>query len=227
MFKHLKFYSGHQKIFFWSDLHYNHNPSDGTGWLHTSRGFKTLEEHDEAIISNCNHVSDNESILFLLGDTCLGNNSKENILKLFKELNYTELYIMPGNHFAGLHQQFEKSNQSFDRFMRCIIYSENRKIVYLIPNYYEISVDRQAIVLSHYPMASWNGMGSGSIMIHGHVHGHLKDSIVGKELYKGKMIDAGVESCKYPISFCNLKDTMDSRPIIKTDHHNPLTQNPF
>ena len=79
----------------------------------------------------------------------------------------------------------------------------------------------------HYPLASWNGMGRGSYNFYGHCHNRLKDSIVGQELGKGKSMDFGIENCPYPLSFGEIKEIMDSRPIIQTDHHDSKTQNPF
>lgn len=96
-----------------------------------------------------------------------------------------------------------------------------------MPNYFEFFVDGQPIVASHYPLASWNGMAKGSFMLHGHCHNRLQESRVGKELNMGKIMDFGVENCPYPLSFAEIKEIMDNKPIIQTDHHDSKTQNPF
>ena len=40
--------------------------------------------------------------------------------------------------------------------------------------YAEIVQDGVRLVLCHYPFRTWNGMGRGSINLHGHSHGRLK-----------------------------------------------------
>jgi calcineurin-like phosphoesterase family protein len=39
--------------------------------------------------------------------------------------------------------------------------------------YVEIEVDGVALVLCHYPFRTWNGIGKGSVNLHGHCHGRL------------------------------------------------------
>jgi calcineurin-like phosphoesterase family protein len=40
--------------------------------------------------------------------------------------------------------------------------------------YAEVTVDGTSLVLCHYPFRTWNGMGKGSINLHGHSHGRLR-----------------------------------------------------
>ena len=42
-----------------------------------------------------------------------------------------------------------------------------------VQDYAEIVVDGTALVLCHYALRSWNGMGRGAINLHGHSHGRL------------------------------------------------------
>lgn len=42
-----------------------------------------------------------------------------------------------------------------------------------VAHYAEIAVDGRALVLCHYALRTWNGMGRGSVNLHGHSHGRL------------------------------------------------------
>jgi calcineurin-like phosphoesterase family protein len=39
--------------------------------------------------------------------------------------------------------------------------------------YEEVEADGRRLVLGHYPLRSWNGMGKGALNLHGHSHGRL------------------------------------------------------
>ena len=42
-----------------------------------------------------------------------------------------------------------------------------------VRDYAEVEVDGRRLVLCHYPLRSWNGMGKGALNLHGHSHGRL------------------------------------------------------
>jgi calcineurin-like phosphoesterase family protein len=43
-----------------------------------------------------------------------------------------------------------------------------------LQHYAEVSVDGRRLVLCHYPLRTWNGIGRGAVNLHGHSHGKLK-----------------------------------------------------
>lgn len=57
-------------IYFSSDLHFGHNKD----FLYQSRGFNSIEEHDEQIIKNWNEIITNEDEVYILGDLMLNDN---------------------------------------------------------------------------------------------------------------------------------------------------------
>lgn len=79
------------KIYLTSDLHFCHNKP----FIYEPRGFKSVEEMNEAIIYNFNKTMDWGDTLYILGD-CFLNNNEEGI-KLMKRLP-GEKYIIFGNH---------------------------------------------------------------------------------------------------------------------------------
>ncbi|MEZ5862245.1 MAG: metallophosphoesterase family protein [Geminicoccaceae bacterium] len=49
----------------------------------------------------------------------------------------------------------------------------------------EIEAEGRRLVLCHYPLRSWNGMGKGALQLHGHSHGRLKPM--------SRQVDVGVD----------------------------------
>ena len=80
-----------EKIWFTSDLHFGHNKE----FLYKPRGFNSITEHDETIISNFNSVVSNDDVLVILGDVMLGDNSYG--IKCLNRLNGHK-FIIRGNH---------------------------------------------------------------------------------------------------------------------------------
>lgn len=80
-----------KKIWFTSDLHFGHDKE----FLYKPRGFNSITEHDETIISNFNSVVSNDDVLVILGDVMLGDNSYG--IKCLNRLNGRK-FIIRGNH---------------------------------------------------------------------------------------------------------------------------------
>lgn len=74
-----------------SDTHFGHN----RGFLYEPRGFNSIEEHDEVIISNWNEIVSPKDVVIHLGDAIL--NDFEHGMKCLKRLNGTLCFIR-GNH---------------------------------------------------------------------------------------------------------------------------------
>ena len=55
-------------------------------------------------------------------------------------------------------------------------------------------------------------------MVHGHSHGNLYNSDLGKILYKARIIDVGIENCPSPISMREIKNKFKENPT-SFDHH--------
>lgn len=82
---------GMGKIFLSSDSHFGHDRE----FLWGPRGFRSIEEHDEAIITNWNDVVTNEDDVYVLGDLMLGDN--EHGKKCVERLN-GRIHLVRGNH---------------------------------------------------------------------------------------------------------------------------------
>lgn len=197
-----------QNVYFTSDLHWNH----AREFIYKPRGYNSIEEHNEGVIQKWNEVVGSNDIVFHLGDIIFGMNSEENLKKLLNRLNFAKLFALPGNHISGYKQL---KNSSINNVYEV----RSGKEMLFLPNYVEIDVDGQFIVLCHYPLCSFNGQSHGATHCHGHSHSHLINTELGNLLYKMRIKDVGIECCPQPISFKKLKEEMNSKPIVSFDHH--------
>lgn len=213
----------HTNIWFWSDLHIGHKCESWENPLWKNRGFESVEEHDQTLVNRWNKNIKEDSTVFHLGDIMFGYNGEQRLLELLHNLKFNKLFLFGGNHHAGFKQLLERSDE-----LNGVSYlTLGHKQVYFVPNYLEVMICGQPIVLSHYPIASWNGQAKGSWMIHGHCHSNLYKSEIGKILYKCKIVDVGVENCPEPISFSGVRSTFKAKENLTFDHHTSETNNPF
>lgn len=198
------------QVFFWSDLHLRHDRD----FIYKPRKFESAKQAEEKIIHNLQNKMTANDTLFLMGDTVFGMNGHEYLMSFFKRIEFRELFIMPGNHAAGYKQILLGLGGEFS------LPITPNKTVHFIPNYFEVYVNRQAIVMSHYPIVSWNGAAKGAWHLYGHVHNNLKQNL-------GKAIDLGVENCPEPMSFDDIRRELNKKESVKVDHHGAGDANPF
>jgi calcineurin-like phosphoesterase family protein len=199
-----------EKIFFWSDMHLGHRCDRWDEPLWRKRGFDSVESHDESLVLRWNDRIGPEDTVFNLGDMLFGYDGERRLLSYFDRLNFGTMYLMFGNHTAGTRQVFESLEQN--------VLEIGAKRVVFCPNYLEAFVNGQHCVMSHYAVASFNGQGKGAFMIHGHSHGSLSGSDLGKILYRARVVDVGVENFPSPPSFRDIKALFRDNPV-SFDHH--------
>jgi len=229
MFNALKFKGEESKFFFISDLHWNHNPN----WeipIWKVRGFDSFGDYNEGLIRNWNSVVDEDSTVFHLGDLIFNDGKGDKFYQLLDRLRYKELILFIGNHFSGQKQAyFAALSKIFPALAQeeiCIFPFKteiNGRNVTFLPQYAEVVINRDFLVLCHYRIYSWNKMAHNSIHLHGHQHlACLESDLMNTE--NGKMADIGIETLlKYnngaPISLDKLKKFMDKKPYKKEGHH--------
>ena len=192
------------KIWICSDPHYNHkNLCRGvSNWSDKSktRDFRNLEEMNNSLISNINNSVKSEDILFCLGDWSFG--GKEQILKFRESINCQSIHLILGNH--------DKHIELYKNLFKSI------------NNYLEIEIDNIKFVLSHYPMASWNGLNKGWIHLFGHCH--LSKNL---KIREGKSMDVGFDGSDNfsPYNLSEVVRLLSNQPISgitipkNIDHH--------
>ena len=117
-----------------SDSHFGHSKH----FLYEPRGFKNIEEHDEAIIQNWNSLVKPDDIVYHLGDVML--NDDEHGLKCLKRLN-GHIHLIRGNHCTNA---------------RLLKYAECWNVESVGDWATVIKSGKQSIYLSHYPTITSN-----------------------------------------------------------------------
>ena len=219
---HFSYPSQYCNIFYVSCLHFGHDRD----FIYKPRGFTSVQEHDDTLVKRWNDSISNRDIVHSIGDTIFGQGSEKRLMEYFRKLNFWKLYLSPGNHFSGWHQLYKKVlNEKY----RSLGLPDNTEIypleytlyegktIYFMPNLYEIYVGKQAMVLCHYPIASWHGQGKGSYLICGHTHRNYPPT--RPESTNGKMLDVCVENFGKPVSYSEVEKIMNTKSILVVDHH--------
>lgn len=189
-----------------SDFHHGHNKT----FIFEKRGKADIQEHDAHQLDAINARGGQGATLIHLGDIILGQDSAPRLEKLLSELNFYDVYLLPGNHYSGLIQMYNKYGSRF---------TLNDRRIIILPNYAEFVVNNQAVVTSHYPMVSWNGQSHGSWHFHGHCHGNLVGTEIGDILYKQRCLDVGMDKFPNGVSYDDANEIFKNRIVHAPDHH--------
>lgn len=158
-------------VFFTGDTHFG----DPRVLRIDRRPFKTIPEHDEALIANWNEAVSETDEVWHLGDFAL-HVRPERIDELLGQLKGRK-HLITGNNDgpATLAAKGWASVQA----------------------YAELHVDGYGLVLCHYAFRTWKNMGRGWIDLHGHSHGKLKPQT--------RQFDVGVDAWDYrPVSLATV-----------------------
>lgn len=138
-------------IYLTSDLHLNHNKE----FVYFPRGFKSVYEMNDTIISNWNKTVSGDDDVYLLGDIMLGN-SQEGI-KLFHQLK-GNIHIVLGNHDTD--ERVKLFNKSYN--------------VVEIENAIRLKYNKLHFFMTHYPCITGNlekeSISQCTLNLYGHTH---------------------------------------------------------
>lgn len=177
-------------MFITSDLHFLHKKIPE--FAPTYRPWDPGAEMTEALVDAWNSCATKSGTkMFHLGDFCFG--TEQDTDEIASRLRGDITFIV-GNHDYSKHRN---------------ILAKYGEVKY----YDEVKYDKKFFVLMHYPIASWNKQGRGSIMLHGHSHGSFPD-----EEY-GKMMDVGWDAQGKILHFDEIIPMMDKVEIKVIDHH--------
>lgn len=178
-------------IWFTSDTHWQH----ANIIAHCRRPFSTVEEMNERLIDNWNSVVARGDVVYHLGDFAITwkKHDAVGVTSLLRRLRGS-IHLIYGNHDR-------------DAVKLATGFSWQGE-------YKRIRVDKQPIVLFHYPIASWHGIHRDAWHLHGHCHGNLTENLSLKRL------DVGVDCWNYsPVPFDVVRDEMQRREFVPVDHH--------
>lgn len=144
------------KLWFMSDLHYNHE----NVIKFNRRPFENVKEMNWHIEQELITKVGPGDILFDMGDLFwkTDETTMKNVISLACP---KEWYKILGNH------------DNYNVYRKSYIGT----LFTLLSDILEINVDHEGrnyrLTLCHYPMISWNGKARGTLMIHGHCHGNI------------------------------------------------------
>lgn len=203
-----------QNIFFASDLHIGH----AKVIEYDKRPFLGVEEMHTELIRLWNSVVGPDDIVFYLGDFSMGN---DETAKWVAHSLLGKIHFIMGNHDKM------KDIIKLDRFESihpygCEIWVKDDGLD--IPQRESKKVKKkdgyQQIILSHYPILSWNRAHHGSYHLHGHCHGSMMVNM--PEYYDRNVLDVGMKCIDYtPISYTEVSKIMSKKKGAKSkiDHH--------
>jgi calcineurin-like phosphoesterase family protein len=214
--KNLSFKSSTQRIFFVSDLHLGHDRQ----FILEPRGYTNVTEALEHTWRMLEENINPDDILFNLGDAVIGAKANStDYAKRLVHLNCKHQYYIWGNHNAGMKQLYDDCRQNLGLLSDDVeIYPLNypQSNFTFLGHYAEISIDGKCVVLTHYPIASWNHISKGAYHIHGHCHRNLKED---KSLHR---LDVGWEWKRRPVEWHEIVRELSPRTTIAPDHHGLL-----
>jgi calcineurin-like phosphoesterase family protein len=184
-------------IWFTSDTHYNHKNIAGkevSRWTDGFRKFTSVQQMNEALITNINKYVKEDDTLYHLGDFAFGD---ANVIREFRNsLICKNIHLILGNH----DEEIEDSLELQELFT---------SVGYVYTGY----IGKQQFHLSHYSHRIWPKSHRGTIHLYGHSHGSIPDY--------GRSMDVGVDTHKdfRPYHINEIYSIMSKREVHKVDHH--------
>jgi len=148
------------------------------------RPFVSVDEMDEAMISNWNNVVKGGDLVYHLGDFAYGNHEK---VKAYRTRLKGKIHLILGNH------DYKNKIYNLPR-----LFTE-------IDDLKTIQINHQKIIMCHYAMRVWESSHFNSWQLHGHSHGGLQGV--------GKQLDVCTDSWKFtPIGVDQIFNLMSGKP---------------
>jgi len=177
-------------LFFTADIHLGH----GLVIHKLKRPFIDIAGMDRGIVTMWNAIVPEDADVYILGDVSF--HKLAETVAILRQLN-GRLHLIWGNHDRKLLKKEE--------FRSCFDSVSYDRII-------DLRVEGTKIVMSHFPIESWENMSHGAWHLHGHSHGHMRKF--------GRRYDVGMDpnACA-PISFRELQKIMAKRPILSREHY--------
>ncbi len=186
-------------LFFASDYHLFHSNI----LKKDNRPFNDVNEMNKHLINNWNKKVPKNGIIFYLGDLS-ARVGKAKLKSIVDSLN-GKIYFILGNH------DDPKTIEQLNRFELIVDY--------LLLKVIDKDASSQEIVLSHYPILSWDKKHIGAWHLHGHSHQNIINTESGLLYYRQKVIDISVNGTKdySPYSYKEIQDIMNKKQNYTTN----------
>ena len=196
-------------IWFTSDTHFGHTNIAGpkvSVWKNGYRNFNSVQEMNDALVTNINKIVGEDDILYHLGDWSFG--GIHNIYYFRKSLICKNIHLILGNHDQHITNKDIKFHDTSFNPIDLFTSVQEVKTEKIGKSYFH---------LSHYSHQVWPGNHKGVIHLFGHSHGSLKG--IGKSMDVG--VDTHPEFRPYHIN--EIVKKMEKIPVNFIDHHEEST----
>lgn len=185
-------------IWFTADTHFGHTNILGGG----QRPFDSIDQMNARLISAINDRVSCRDTLYILGDFSYRTTVAE-ALRLRERINCQHIRLIRGNHDKDWGMLEPAPRVAAKGKKRSASASPAAGPFEAVLDYAELKPGEchgTRMVLSHYPMLSWNGKRRGSIQLHGHIHADCRYNERNRE--RGVLrYDVGVDANGYaPVS---------------------------
>ena len=213
------------KVFFTSDTHFGHAK------LVTRRGFKSLAEHDLALLTNWNRVVRPQDTVIHLGDFLLGVGEKAPAmcLNLFNRLN-GQIVLLWGNHRAGVQSIYEQcvtEQHGLDgKTYEVYPTTWNNKVTFVgssllahikTPEVGQAERQSHWVFCSHYAQRIWIDANKGTL--HASGHAHAADVESNPDWKTTRRLDVGVDNFNFtPLALDEFLRIMKTKTQTIIDH---------
>jgi len=163
-----------------SDLHFGHQ----SAIRFDHRPFFDVEEMDNAMIYLWNNRVDKNDNVYIIGDFALHNEKPYSwYLKQLKG----QKHLLVGNHDRKL----LKDSEAMSYFVS-------------VDHYLEVTDEKKRIILTHYPIAEWNGFHRGSYQVYAHIHNSVGETYQYMKKFDTALNAAACLNNYTPVSFNEL-----------------------
>ena len=167
--------------YYTADLHFGHI----NVLRFDNRPFSDIDEMDRILIENWNNRVTNNDHVYILGDVALHNEKPYSWY--LSQLN-GQKHLIIGNHDRKLLKDIEALGYFAS-----------------VNHYLEVADENKRLILSHYPIAEWNGFYRQSYHIYGHIHNN-KSGIYQYMKQFDRALNAGCMINGYmPVTFSELR----------------------
>ena len=221
MNKVLKFSWEERHKHFWSsDWHIYHDPQ----WkvpIWESRGYLNAQDAAERTLQKINERVGEEDTLWYLGDGFL-NTTDDRVQAWLAGLRCKNIKYLFGNHESVPYRLYKQEVERLYGNSNIEVYPLRVGNIEFLGNHQEIRIGKRNIVMNHFPIHSWNGMGGRkSWMLSGHQHN--SDPTRNPDAPINRCVDVGWDWKRDVWSFSELEDVMSTKTFVSYDHHDETT----
>lgn len=188
------------QFYFTSDLHLSHT---NMVMRYNRKGhFTSVEAHDEEMIHGINSCAKPSDVLYIIGDVSFANRWRTG--EYLDAIKCKNRHLVLGNHDDKLADFYRSSG-----------------LFVTVSHYVELHINKQDLILFHYPILQWRDGHYNAWHLHGHAHGGV--DYARHDMQNLRILDVGMDSARAkfgyyrPFSYDDVKAHMEGRVALTRD----------